>query len=185
MSGANLPGDLLILGSAACWGCYTALSLPLLRRYSPLDVAAYPMLFGGLAVSVFASFGLASTDLGDVDGEAWLTAAYSTLFATAFAFAAWQRGSSASGRTGCSSIRTWSPSPASSRASCCLKTSGSTSWSVGRSCSEACTWLEASKQGMRSQVAAGPGLEPGLTNPKLRQDGARTPPRPLDQCLHE
>lgn len=92
MSGTSLPGDLLILGSAACWGFYTALSLLLLRRYSPLAVAAYPMLFGGLTVSVLASFDLARTDLGGVGGEAWLAAAYSTLFATAFAFAAWQRG---------------------------------------------------------------------------------------------
>jgi drug/metabolite transporter (DMT)-like permease len=92
MSETSLPGDLLILGSAACWGFYTALSLPLLRRYSPLAVAAYPMLFGGLAVSVFASLDLASTDLGSVGGEAWLAAIYSTLFATVFAFAAWQRG---------------------------------------------------------------------------------------------
>ena len=51
------------------------------------------MLFrSGLAVSVFASFGLAPMDLNDVDGEAWVAVAYSTLFATAFAFAAWQRG---------------------------------------------------------------------------------------------
>ncbi len=92
MSETSLPGDLLVLGAAACWGFYTALSLPLLRRYSPLAVAAYPMLFGGLAVSVFASFGLAPMDLNDVDGEAWVAVAYSTLFATAFAFAAWQRG---------------------------------------------------------------------------------------------
>lgn len=92
MSETSLPGDLLILGSAACWGFYTALSLPLLRRYSPLAVAAYPMLFGGLAVAVLASFDLARTGLGGVDGEAWLAIVYSTLFATAFAFAAWQRG---------------------------------------------------------------------------------------------
>lgn len=92
MSGTSLPGDLLILGSAACWGFYTALSLPLLRRYSALAVAAYSMLFGGLAVPVLGSFGFASMDLSDVDREAWLAVAYSTLFGTAFAFAAWQRG---------------------------------------------------------------------------------------------
>jgi drug/metabolite transporter (DMT)-like permease len=50
------------------------------------------MLFGGLAVAVLASFDLARTGLGGVDGEAWLAIVYSTLFATAFAFAAWQRG---------------------------------------------------------------------------------------------
>jgi drug/metabolite transporter (DMT)-like permease len=54
VSGISLSGDLLILGAAACWGIYTTLSLSLLRRYLPLSVAAYPMLFGGLAVSALA-----------------------------------------------------------------------------------------------------------------------------------
>jgi drug/metabolite transporter (DMT)-like permease len=51
----SLPGDLLVMGAAACWGSYAVLSLPLLRRYSPLVVAAYTMLFGGLAVLPLAS----------------------------------------------------------------------------------------------------------------------------------
>lgn len=45
--GASLPGDLLVLVSALSLGAYTVLSLPLLRRYPPLSVAAYPMLIGG------------------------------------------------------------------------------------------------------------------------------------------
>ena len=47
VSGTNLPGNILVLGAAACWDFYTELSLPLLRRYSPLSVAAYPRHFGG------------------------------------------------------------------------------------------------------------------------------------------
>ena len=53
-SGSSLSADLLVLSAAACWGFYTTLSLSLLRRYSPLSVAAYPRLFGALAVSTLA-----------------------------------------------------------------------------------------------------------------------------------
>jgi drug/metabolite transporter (DMT)-like permease len=45
-SGTSLPGDLLVMGAAACWGSYAVLSLPLLKRYSPLAVATYSMLRG-------------------------------------------------------------------------------------------------------------------------------------------
>ncbi|MBD0354446.1 MAG: DMT family transporter, partial [Rubrobacteraceae bacterium] len=48
--GTSLTGDLLVMAAAACWGSYAVLSLPLLKRYSPLAVAGYSMLFGGLAV---------------------------------------------------------------------------------------------------------------------------------------
>jgi drug/metabolite transporter (DMT)-like permease len=47
VSGTSLPGNILVLVAAACWGFYTTLSLPLLRRYLPLSVAAYPRHFGG------------------------------------------------------------------------------------------------------------------------------------------
>src|SRR5215211_5507824 len=43
--GASLQGDLLVVGATVCWGSYAVLSLPLLRRHSPLVVAAYTMLF--------------------------------------------------------------------------------------------------------------------------------------------
>jgi drug/metabolite transporter (DMT)-like permease len=90
--GTSLMGDLLVMGAAACWGSYAVLSLPLLRRYSPLAVAGYSMLFGGLAVLPLASFGLLSTDWGAVSLGGWGAFAYSALLVAAFGFTSWQRG---------------------------------------------------------------------------------------------
>jgi drug/metabolite transporter (DMT)-like permease len=93
----SLEGNLLVAGAAVCWGSYTAVSIFMLRRYSPLTVAAYTMLIAGLAVFPFASSDLAQTDWRAVSVEAWTAAAYSTLFVAAFGFAAWQSGISRMG----------------------------------------------------------------------------------------
>ena len=92
MKGASLTGDLLILAAAIGVGGYTVLSMPVLQRYSPLAVATYPALFAAPAVMLFASPFFVGLDWGSVDTGAWLAVAYSAIFATAFAFAAWQRG---------------------------------------------------------------------------------------------
>jgi drug/metabolite transporter (DMT)-like permease len=42
----SLLGNILVVVATVCWGSYAVLSLPLLRRYSPLVVASYTMLFG-------------------------------------------------------------------------------------------------------------------------------------------
>ena len=91
LGGTSLLGDFLILIAAVCWGCYTVLSLSLLRRYSPLAVAAYPMLLGGLAAFPLAAFDL-HVDTASISGWVWFAALYSTLCSSAFGFAAWQRG---------------------------------------------------------------------------------------------
>ena len=90
--GTSLMGDLLVMGAAACWGSYAVLSLPLLQRYSPLAVAGYSMLFGGLAVLPFASLDLWHMDWGAVSLGGWGAAAYSTFLVAAFGFTSWQRG---------------------------------------------------------------------------------------------
>ncbi|HEX2180769.1 MAG TPA: DMT family transporter [Rubrobacteraceae bacterium] len=91
-SGASLPGDLLVMGAAVCWGSYAVLSLPLLERYSPLAVAAYSMLFGGLAVLPLASVQLPGVDWEAVSAAGWGAFAYSALVVAAFGFTFWQRG---------------------------------------------------------------------------------------------
>jgi drug/metabolite transporter (DMT)-like permease len=78
--------------ATVCWGSYAVLSLPLLRRHPPLVVAAYTMLFGGLAAAPFALPGFVSAEWGEVSREAWEAVAYSTLLVAAFCFYAWQRG---------------------------------------------------------------------------------------------
>jgi len=93
-SGSSLEGNLLVLAATVCWGSYTVLSLPLLEKYSPLVVAAYTMLFGGLAASPFALPGLLGADWGAMGAGVWAAVAYSTVLVAAFGFFAWQRGAS-------------------------------------------------------------------------------------------
>ncbi|MGI8910583.1 MAG: DMT family transporter [Rubrobacteraceae bacterium] len=91
-SGTSLTGDLLVVGATVCWSCYAVFSLPLLRRLQPLTVAAYTMLFGGLAAAILAVPFFARVEWTDVGGGAWISVLYSTILVAAFGFAAWQRG---------------------------------------------------------------------------------------------
>lgn len=92
LGGASLAGALLVLVSAAAWGGYAIFSLSLLRRYSPLAVAAYSILFGGLVILSLASPQLSGMDWRGMDSRSWAGLLYSTLFSSAFAFTAWQLG---------------------------------------------------------------------------------------------
>ncbi len=93
-SGSSLKGNLLVLGATVCWGSYTVLSLPLLEKYSPLVVAAYTMLFGGLAALPLALPGFLSVEWNAMSVGVWAAVAYSTVLVAAFGFFAWQRGAS-------------------------------------------------------------------------------------------
>jgi drug/metabolite transporter (DMT)-like permease len=97
LGGASLVGDLLVVVATICWGAYAVLSLPLLRTYPPLVVAAYTMLFGGLGALPIALPGFLGTSWGEVGVGAWGAVAYSTLFVAAFGFSAWQAGISRTG----------------------------------------------------------------------------------------
>jgi drug/metabolite transporter (DMT)-like permease len=88
----SLLGDLVILVAAMCVGAYTVLSMPLLRRHSPLAVATYPTLFGGPVVLLLSLPYLPKVEWGSLGAGPWAALAYSAILATAFAFAAWQRG---------------------------------------------------------------------------------------------
>jgi drug/metabolite transporter (DMT)-like permease len=93
-SGSSLEGNLLVLGATVCWGSYTVLSLHLLEKYSPLVVAAYTMLFGGLATLPFSLPGFLSVDWDAMSVGVWAAVAYSTVLVAAFGFFAWQKGAS-------------------------------------------------------------------------------------------
>ena len=88
-AGTSLVGDALILAAAVFWGSYTMLSLSLLKRYSPLALAAYAMTLGGLAAFPLAALDPGGFHVGALDGLTWGAAAYSALFSSAFGFAAW------------------------------------------------------------------------------------------------
>jgi drug/metabolite transporter (DMT)-like permease len=88
----SLLGNLLVVVATVCWGSYAVLSLPLLLRYSPLVVASYTMLFGGLGALPLALPGFLDAGWADASGRALVALAYSTLLVAAFGFWAWQRG---------------------------------------------------------------------------------------------
>lgn len=96
-TGTSLAGDLLVVGATVCWSCYAVFSLPLLRLHPPLTVAAYTMLFGGMAAAVPAVPFFGEVGWTEVGGEAWTAVLYSTILVAAFGFAAWQRGISSIG----------------------------------------------------------------------------------------
>jgi drug/metabolite transporter (DMT)-like permease len=88
----SLLGNLLVVVATVCWGSYAVLSLPLLRRYSPLVVASYTMLFGGLGALPLALPGFLDAEWAGASARAWEALAYSTLPVATFGFWAWQRG---------------------------------------------------------------------------------------------
>ncbi len=90
--GTSLIGDLLVLVAAVAFGTYTVLSMPVLERHSPLAVATYSLLFGGLLLLLLSIPYLGALEWGGVGAGAWSAVAFSAVFATAFAFSAWQTG---------------------------------------------------------------------------------------------
>jgi drug/metabolite transporter (DMT)-like permease len=88
----SLLGDLVILLAAVSVGAYTVFSMPVLERHSPLAVATYPTLFGGPAILILSLPYLGEVEWGSLGVGPWAALVYSAVLATAFAFAAWQRG---------------------------------------------------------------------------------------------
>jgi drug/metabolite transporter (DMT)-like permease len=89
---ASFVGNLLVLVAAICVGAYAVLSMPLLERHTPLAVATYPILFGTPLLLLVSFPQLLSLQWGSVGAGPWAAVAFSAVFATAFTFAAWQRG---------------------------------------------------------------------------------------------
>ncbi len=92
VGGTRMVGNLAVLLAAMGFGAYTVLSMRVLGRHSPLAVATYPVLFGSPIVLALSIPGFAGLRWDGVDPGAWAAVAFSAVFATAFAFAAWQTG---------------------------------------------------------------------------------------------
>jgi drug/metabolite transporter (DMT)-like permease len=92
LEGASLIGDLLVLLAAMGFGAYTVLSMRALVRYSPLAVATYPILFGAPLVLLVSVPFFTRLEWEGVSVGAWAAVVFSAVFATTFAFSAWQTG---------------------------------------------------------------------------------------------
>jgi len=92
LEGASLIGDLLVLLAAMGFGAYTVLSMRVLVRYSPLAVATYPILFGAPLVLLVSVPFFTRLEWEGLGVGPWAAVVFSAVFATAFAFSAWQTG---------------------------------------------------------------------------------------------
>ena len=89
---SSLAGDLLVLLAAVSVGSYTVFSMSILERHTPLAVAAYPMVFAIPAVLLVSVPYLPDVDPVNIGAGVWAAVIFAAVFATAFTFAAWQRG---------------------------------------------------------------------------------------------
>ncbi len=88
----HLLGDLFVLGAAVCWGCYTPLLRPFLKRYSPLKLNMLTMALGTLPLFVLGAPAVTRQPWGQVSAGAWLGLLYTALFGIVAAYLIWNIG---------------------------------------------------------------------------------------------
>jgi drug/metabolite transporter (DMT)-like permease len=82
-------GDLLVFASTLCWATYSVVSVPLLKRHSPLVVTGYSLSMGAAAYVMVAAPTLVAVDWGAISGQSWALMVVSAVFALAFAYLIW------------------------------------------------------------------------------------------------
>lgn len=81
LASSHLQGALLLLGAQAGYGYYTVFSRRLLTRYSAYQVTAVVVTISAALFTLIALPDLAAIGWGGVPREAWLSVAYSGVFA--------------------------------------------------------------------------------------------------------
>lgn len=89
---ASLHGDLLILLASATWAAYSVLLKPLTHHVDGIQVSALTMLGGAVPLLLVASPALSRTEWTALPAQAWLSIAYSGIFALVIAYLIWYRG---------------------------------------------------------------------------------------------
>jgi drug/metabolite transporter (DMT)-like permease len=85
-------GDLLIVANPICWGMYTVLSKPMLKDYSPLKLTAVTMAIGALPLILVSTPSLSTENWAAISTNAWLSLAFSAVFAISIGYVAWYTG---------------------------------------------------------------------------------------------
>jgi drug/metabolite transporter (DMT)-like permease len=87
--GSASRGDLLILLSAICWGCYTGASARLILKYGALRLTFWVMLTGTVGMVLFLAPFLIRQDWRSITVRCWLGFLYSALLAIVFGYITW------------------------------------------------------------------------------------------------
>jgi drug/metabolite transporter (DMT)-like permease len=82
-------GDLLVFASTLCWATYSVVSVPLLKRHSPLVVTGYSLSMGAAAYVLVATPTLVQVDWRVISALSWALMVASAVFALAFAYLIW------------------------------------------------------------------------------------------------
>jgi drug/metabolite transporter (DMT)-like permease len=82
-------GDLMVFASVVCWATYSVASVPLLRKYSPLQVTGYSLSIGALLYVLIAAPSLVRVEWASISALSWLLMVASAVFALALAYLIW------------------------------------------------------------------------------------------------
>ena len=83
------PGDLMALGSSACFAAYGILNKPLLTRMTPVRLMAYGLLIGIVPLVPVSVPDVLRQDWTAIDATGWLLLTYATVFPVYLAYMLW------------------------------------------------------------------------------------------------
>jgi len=92
LAGGNLLGDLMFLGVAFCWACYSVLAPPYLASLGTLRVTAWSMLFGALILLPFSAFDIGQVSFAAVPFGVWAGFLFTAIGAGALGYLWWYEG---------------------------------------------------------------------------------------------
>lgn len=89
---ATLLGTLLVFCGTLCWTGFTVMLGPYARRLDPLQLSAFTMLGGSVALLFATPKALIATDWGQVGIAAWGAVFYASVISMGVAYLFWYRG---------------------------------------------------------------------------------------------
>jgi drug/metabolite transporter (DMT)-like permease len=92
LDSAALLGDLFVLGATVLWAMYSVLAVPLLKKYSSLEVAALTTIIGTIPLLVLTAPAVLSQNWSAVSLGSILGVFYSSIFAIVIAYIIWNLG---------------------------------------------------------------------------------------------
>jgi len=87
----RLAGDLIFLGAAACWACYTMLGAPVLAKLPAFGVTTWATTAGGAALALLAIPRFGEVTWSALGAGFWVNAGYLAVLPTALAYVLYYR----------------------------------------------------------------------------------------------
>jgi drug/metabolite transporter (DMT)-like permease len=76
---AGLEGDLIAIGAAFTWGCYTVAIAPLMRRYSPFRISSLVLAIGWVPLALVSIPQLEAQHVSSFGWKVWLGLGYAVV----------------------------------------------------------------------------------------------------------